>query len=89
MAYQIKHDEINAQYIVSSDTDTLLVIKPYEKDNSWIGIEYAGQYDADCDTNYVGMSYNQVLDELDAAIVFKTKDLPTMLRELANLMEGK
>lgn len=89
MGYSIEYEELNARYIVHSGSDTILIIKPYEKDGSWIGVEYTedgnqllDKFDIDkCKTT------NDVINEVDAAILFKTKDLPSMLRELAEFIE--
>lgn len=89
MGYSIEYEELNARYIVHSGSDTILIIKPYEKDGSWVGVEYTedgnqslDKFDIDkCKTT------NDVINEVDAAILFKTKDLPEMLRKLAEFIE--
>ncbi|MDT2813775.1 hypothetical protein P7H75_02875 [Vagococcus carniphilus] len=92
MAYQIKYDETMAQYVVQSNDETKLIIRPHEKNKSWIGVEYNDQYDC----MFSGLpdyqpksqdTLNDVINGIDAAIVIETKDLPSMLRELAKLME--
>ncbi len=87
MAYQIKYDETTAQYVVKSNDETKLIIRPHEKNKSWIGVEYDDMYDVIVDKDYTDMSNNEIINEIDAAIVIETKDLPEMLRELAKLME--
>lgn len=89
MGYSIEYEELNVRYIVHSGSDTILIIKPYEKDGSWVGVEYTedgnqslDKFDIDkCKTT------NDVINEVDAAILFKTKDLPEMLRSLAMFIE--
>lgn len=89
MAYSIEYEKVNARYVVSSGLDTILIIKPYEKDKSWIGVEYTE--DVELKAEYYDFkkckTTNDVIDEVDAAILFKTKDLPEMLRELAKFIE--
>ena len=87
MAYQIKYDETMAQYVVQSNDETKLIIRPHEKNKSWIGVEYEDMYDVSVNKDYTDMGNNEIINEIDAAIVIETKDLPNMLRELAKLME--
>lgn len=89
MAYQIKYDETMAQYVVQSNDETKLIIRPHEKNKSWIGVEYDDMYDVSVNKDYTDMSNNEIINEIDAAIVIETKDLPSMLRELAKLMEER
>ena len=95
MAFSITYDEIMAQYVVQSNDETKLIIRPHEKNKSWIGVEYNDQYDcllSEWEDNYTPLSQdtlNDAINGLDAAIKIETKDLPSMLRELANLMEER
>lgn len=94
MAFSITYDEIMAQYVVQSNDETKLIIRPHEKNKSWIGVEYNDQYDCLLDElpDYQPKSQdtlNDVINGIDAAIVIETKDLPEMLRELAKLMEER
>lgn len=93
MAYNITYDEKMAQYIVDTGKETKLVVRPHEKRSSWIGVEYIDQYDSLLsESDYTPLSQdtlNEVVNGIDIAIRIETKDLPSMLRELANLMEGK
>lgn len=92
MAYQIKYDETMAQYVVQSNDETKLIIRPHEKNKSWIGVEYNDQYNCLLSEweDYTPLSQdrlNDAINGLDAAIVIETKDLPEMLRELATFIE--
>lgn len=94
MGYSIEYEELNARYIVHSGSDTILIIKPYEKDGSWIGVEYTedGNKELDSIDKYEFdyeecQTVNDVINGVDAVILFKTKDLPEMLRSLAMFIE--
>lgn len=87
MAFNITYDETMAQYVVQSNDETKLIIRPHEKNKSWIGVEYDDMYDVSVNKDYTDMSNNEIINEIDAAIVIETKDLPGMLRELAKLIE--
>ncbi len=89
MAFSITYDEIMAQYVVQSNDETKLIIRPHEKNKSWIGVEYDDMYDISVNKDYTDMSNNEIINEIDAAIVIETKDLPEMLRELAKIMEER
>lgn len=87
MGYSIEYEELNARYIVHSGSDTILIIKPYEKDGSWIGVEYTEDGNQSVDKFDIDKCkmVNDVINEVDAAILFKTKDLPEMLRSLLSV----
>ena len=89
MGYSIEYEELNARYIVHSGSDTILIIKPYEKDGSWIGVEYTEDGNQSVDKFDIDKckTVNDVINEVDAAILFKTKDLHEMLRSLAMFIE--
>ncbi|MGL4581696.1 MAG: hypothetical protein ACRCVU_01805 [Flavobacterium sp.] len=92
VGYVIKTDEKNAQYLVETDRETRLIIRPHEKNKSWIGVEYKDKSDCLLSEwkDYTPLSQdtlNDAINGLDVAIVLETKDLPSMLRELAKVIE--
>lgn len=73
MAYQIKYDKMMAQYVVKSNDETKLIIRPHEKNKSWVGVEYDDMYDISVNKDYTDMSNNEIINEIDAAIVIELK----------------
>ncbi|MFW7432868.1 hypothetical protein [Vagococcus carniphilus] len=60
MAFNITYDKKMAQYVVQSNGETKLIIRPHEKKKSWVGVEYDDMYDVSVNKDYTDMSNNEL-----------------------------
>lgn len=92
MAYTIK--QVDDLYLIESDRDkTNRLIIDMRDDDTFIGIEFKNEFDEYIysekmlEKTVEKGTYNMFLEEVEANVLFTTKDLPSVLVELAYIIE--
>lgn len=92
MAYTIK--QVDDLYLIESDRDkTNRLIIDMRDGDTFVGIEFKNEFDEyiysekRLERTVEKGTYNMFLEEVEANVLFTTKDLPSALVELAYIIE--